>query len=337
MNVRLSVNLAADVVAALRSRMARERMSATESVRRAPMPHARSHIHKDMTQTLSTPPDSRSRGISAPAGPDHTRVSIARYRNDCQRGKDAYVLDREFTIRVAEIAPGWPKLVQASTAWARRVVSYLVSRGIDQILDISTGLPNPCDEHLHTVARTSGQPPARVIYTDPDPVCAAYGRALLENPADGVHFVQADPSTATVLLGPDRAGQFIDLTRPVGVIMTDVVHHIPDDADPAAIIGHYAAAIAPGSYMAIAHYCQPCDHDARDVARCLESAHRHALGSGYFRSPQQIRSYFRGLELIEPGLVPPAQWRPNGPSAVPDPREADLILAGVAHKSLVGR
>ncbi len=35
-----------------------------------------------------------------------------------------------------------------------------------------------------------------------------------------------------------------------------------------------------------------------------------AFGQGTWRATQQIAEYFDGTKLVEPGIVPRAQWRP---------------------------
>ncbi|MET8179316.1 SAM-dependent methyltransferase [Streptomyces sp. NPDC005336] len=38
------------------------------------------------------------------------------------------------------------------------------------------------------------------------------------------------------------------------------------------------------------------------------------LGTGRFRTMEEIEGYFRGLELVAPGVVPLPMWRPTPPS-----------------------
>jgi hypothetical protein len=37
------------------------------------------------------------------------------------------------------------------------------------------------------------------------------------------------------------------------------------------------------------------------------------MGSGHFRSRADIESFFGDCELVEPGLVSPSDWWPDGP------------------------
>jgi hypothetical protein len=48
------------------------------------------------------------------------------------------------------------------------------------------------------------------------------------------------------------------------------------------------------------------------------------------RGPGQIRAFFDSLEVLEPGIVPVSQWRPD-PSPSGPPRREDTF-GGVAMK-----
>jgi S-adenosyl methyltransferase len=48
----------------------------------------------------------------------------------------------------------------------------------------------------------------------------------------------------------------------------------------------------------------------------------------YLRGPEQFERYFEGLELVEPGVVPMVQWRPD-----PDTEQAPIYsYCGVGRK-----
>jgi hypothetical protein len=53
----------------------------------------------------------------------------------------------------------------------------------------------------------------------------------------------------------------------------------------------------------------------------------------HLRRPDQLASFFDGLDLIEPGVVPCPEWKPDTPDArrAPDPG-APPVYCGVARK-----
>ncbi|WP_268815936.1 SAM-dependent methyltransferase [Amycolatopsis alkalitolerans] len=50
------------------------------------------------------------------------------------------------------------------------------------------------------------------------------------------------------------------------------------------------------------------------------------------RDPDEVAAFFTGLKLVEPGLVPLPDWRPEDPDYVPDEEDAPrrVSLCGVA-------
>ena len=88
-------------------------------------------------------------------------------------------------------------------------------------------------------------------------------------------------------------------------------------------------ALPAGSYVFIHHLIDSGDPAIADV----QAAFQAALGRGQFRTQAQVRDMFNGLELVEPGLVPVPEWRPDRstPSACDFP-VLRLALAGVARK-----
>jgi hypothetical protein len=67
------------------------------------------------------------------------------------------------------------------------------------------------------------------------------------------------------------------------------------------------------------------------VAREVERVLHDQLGTGYWRSADTVRGWFGDWTMIEPGLVPLPQWRPDPGSDAPSPLTHGLI-GGVARK-----
>ncbi|MFI0832832.1 SAM-dependent methyltransferase [Streptomyces sp. NPDC021140] len=64
--------------------------------------------------------------------------------------------------------------------------------------------------------------------------------------------------------------------------------------------------------------------------RAVEVYNGQSANTYHLRSPQEIAAFFTGLDLVEPGVVSTASWRPD-----PDREEptADVSVCGVAVKS----
>jgi SAM-dependent methyltransferase len=239
-------------------------------------------------------------------------------------GKDNFAADREAAEQVIAVRPTIRTDVRANRAFLGRAVRYLAAEaGIRQFLDIGTGLPSA--DNTHEVAQ-SVAPEARVVYADNDPIVLAHARALLTSAPEGVTaYADADlRDTGRVLA---EARQTLDLDQPVAVMLIAILHHIPDADDPRAIVARLVDAVAPGSYLVLSHPAS--DIDAEAVAEVARRYNAQVPAGQQRRSHAEVTGFFSGLDLLEPGVVQTAQWRPAGPggSGAPVP-----MWAGVGRK-----
>ena len=218
---------------------------------------------------------------------------------------------------------------RANRAFLARVVRFLAGeRGIRQFLDIGTGLPSA--DNTHQVAQRAA-PDARVVYADNDPLVLVHARALLTSTPQGAcDYIHADLRDPAGIL--TQAARTLDLTQPVAVLLLAVVHFLPDADDPAAIVATLAAALAPGSCLALSHLT--ADLAPQQVTAAAGAYNALAPAPVTPRSHAQVTALFGGLPLLPPGVVPVTEWRP-GPGQVPGP-PADLH-AGVARIPQRGR
>src|SRR5262249_22489640 len=126
---------------------------------------------------------------------------------------------------------------------------------------------------------------------------------------------------------PVLATNLIDFTRPVALLMVAVLHFIPDDTGPHEAVAQFVSALAPGSFLVLSHGAERSTTPT-EVDRLYETS----ANPGVRRTPDEIRSFFGGLEFVEPGLVWTPEWRPDYPDEeIKDP-ESSLVMAGVARK-----
>jgi hypothetical protein len=237
---------------------------------------------------------------------------VARVYDFMLGGKDNFAIDRQVGQMALQITPDGPEAAIANRAFLARVVRLMAGAGVRQFLDLGSGLPT--QGNVHQIA-TAVDPAARVVYVDNDPMVLAHARALLEQ-ADTTTVIQADVRRPDEVLHHPDVREFLDLSQPVGLLMLAILHHIGDDEDPAGVARQYIDAVAPGSYVAISHFHDPGEAhvDASRKARQVEKIFNETLGTGRWRSHDEIVGYLGGLELLEPGLVPLAEWRPDGQS-----------------------
>jgi SAM-dependent methyltransferase len=249
-------------------------------------------------------------GEPVPPGIDVSKPNIARVYDAFLDGKDNFAADRAVVELTLQIAPDAAVGAKANRAFLRRVVRYLAGpAGIAQFLDIGSGLPS--QGNVHEIA-CEVNPDTRVVYIDNDPVVLTHARALL-GAAPSVRVVTADVRRPAGILDSTQIRECIDFSRPVGLLLFAILHHIRDEEDPADIVAQFRDAAAPGSYLAISSFRMPGPEHPKDQAktRAVQELFNARLGTGLWREQEEILQWFGDWDLLEPGLVPLPEWRPD--------------------------
>jgi hypothetical protein len=242
----------------------------------------------------------------------------ANFEADRRAGQDALTVNPD----------GWLH-AQANRAFLRRVVRYLAAAGIDQFVDLGSGVPTV--DHVHQVAQHVN-PAARVVYVDSDPVASTYGASLLtRDHAPGAAMLRADLRDAHRILHHPDTQRLIDLTRPVAVLMVAVLHFLADDHHVSELVSAYRAATAPGSYLALSHITGDDDPHIRD----LQQLYQHTTMPFRTRTPDQLTTLFTGYEQIPPGGVAVSDWRPD-PGPDPNRPHRDAFVGGLGQRPRPG-
>lgn len=165
---------------------------------------------------------------------DTSRPSIARVYDVMLDGKDNYAADRALAAQLLEINPDAAVIARDNRAWLVRAVRFLCAeRGITQFLDCGSGLPTA--ENTHQVLQRLDDA-ARVLYVDNDPIVLAHGAALLTSSNSAI--IDGDVRFPDALLDRPEVREFFDWTRPVGLLLVGVLHHVPGDGVLAVVGGH---------------------------------------------------------------------------------------------------
>ena len=266
-----------------------------------------------------------------PRGVDITKPSIARVYDFMVGGKDNFAIDRLAAERALAIIPDAPEAGRACRAFLNRVVRYLAAEvGIRQFLDIGSGLPT--DTNVHQVAHEV-DPAARVVYVDNDPMVLVHGRALLAD-NDSTTVIEADIRAPEEILDHKIVRQYLDFTEPVGLLLLSILHHLHDAEEPAKIAATLRDALPSGSHLAIIHFWDPADEHPHISAKVhdAERVFNETLGTGRWRHRAEIESYFGDFEMVEPGLVPLAEWRADPDAMAEQQVSYYTMLGGVARK-----
>ena len=259
-----------------------------------------------------------------PPDVDVTKPSASRIYDYLLGGSHNFAADREVARAAMAAMPDVTVQAQANRAFLHRAVRYLVEVGVRQFLDLGSGIPTL--GNVHDVAGRLA-PDAGVVYVDIDPVAVAHARHLLAgNPRAAV--VHADLRHPPRVLADPALRGVLDLSRPVAVLAVAVLHAISDADHPARIVAQYRDALAPGSYLAIAHGV-----DSRpDEAQELVALSQRTTTPLTLRTRAQIQALFDGFDLVEPGLVWAPLWHPETPQEVPDQPQLSGNLVGVGCK-----
>ena len=240
-----------------------------------------------------------------PSEIDTTRPSPSRMYDYALGGKDNFAVDRHAVHRVSAVLPDYRGLALANRGFLVRAVRTMAESGIDQFLDLGTGIPTA--PNVHEVAREI-VPDARVVYVDNDPIVAAHNRAL-RAVVDGVATVQRDIRQPDTVLSDRTVREHVDLSRPVGVLFVAVLHFVGRGVAP-EIVGRFRSDMASGSAVAISTACS----DGMDpiTLRQVEAVYEGASSKIVFRSASQVQQLFEGFDLTEPGITDVTQWRSEG-------------------------
>jgi len=229
----------------------------------------------------------------------------ARVWNYWLGGKDNFAADRAVGDQVRAVFPEIIDAAQQTRAFLRRAVTYLAAEaGVRQFLDIGTGLPTA--DNTHEVAQRIA-PDARIVYVDNDPLVLVHARALLTSTPQGVtQYVDADLHDTEAVVREARST--LDFDQPIALTMLGVMGHVADPAEARSVVHSLVGALPSGSYLVMS--------DGTATSERVIESHRQYNESGavpyHLREVADFTSFFDGLELVEPGVVPLADWRPDG-------------------------
>ncbi|MFL6140513.1 MAG: SAM-dependent methyltransferase [Labedaea sp.] len=228
-------------------------------------------------------------------------------------GSFNYSIDRARAEQVCGVLPCMTMLARSNRGFVRRTVRFMIDEGIEQFLDIGSGIPT--NENTHEVA-LAGNPAARVVYVDNEPIAVTHGQRILADTV-GARIVQADLREPQTILNHPEVTDLIDFRKPVGVLMGGVLVFVPDYEDPAGLVAAYRDGCAPGSYIAISHLTHDeADPVTRGQVDTMVGIYRGGGEHLYVRERVELTRWFDGLELVPPGVTLMDDWRPDPNRAV---------------------
>ncbi|HEX5598360.1 MAG TPA: SAM-dependent methyltransferase [Micromonosporaceae bacterium] len=262
----------------------------------------------------------------APPGIDTSVAHSSRIYDWWLGGKDNFAVDRAMGEAIAQAIPSIHTMARENRQFMHRVTRYLAKEaGIDQFLDVGTGIPTR--PNLHETAQEIN-PETRVVYVDNDPIVLAHARALMVSDERGrTAYIHADLKKPETILTDQSLVETLDLNRPVGLTLVAILMLLHDAEDPWGKVRALMDALPSGSYLAISHPGQDFNPEAVNSVAAAANQGGMTLVP---RVREDVARFFGDWEMVEPGLVPVMAWRPDGePPADPN---AAYYWAGVARK-----
>jgi hypothetical protein len=201
--------------------------------------------------------------------------------------------------------------------------------------------------NTHEVAQAV-DPACRIVYVEGDPMMADRMRATLASAPDGlVACVEGDVADVSGIVSaaglsaarqldadrsgaPDRiadpadgwrpdVGAILDPDQPIAVLLPSTLAHVPSAADAAKVVAELMDSAPSGSYLAIHHPASDLDPALGSALKRWNAAAAVPIA---LRSSAEVAALVTGLDLVDPGLVPVDDWRPDEsdpPAAAPAP------------------
>jgi len=255
---------------------------------------------------------------------DTSKAHPARVYDALLGCKNNYPVDRAAAAAALAANPRGYLDVRHNRDFLRRAVTTLASEdGINQFLDIGSGLPS--GQNVHQIAQRI-IPDARVVYVDNDPVVLAHASDLLTRGAEGrTAYIDADLRNPARII--EQAAKSLDFGRPIGLCLVAVTHLVEGE-EAYDVVRELVDALPSGSRVVLSHLTLDVNEA---VMRALQKTYTERGFTAFvLRSKAEVERFFTdsGLELLDPGVVPVHRWRPDGATPVaprPEPRSLDTL------------
>jgi S-adenosyl methyltransferase len=256
-----------------------------------------------------------------PCGVDKIVPNAARVYDYCLGGSHNFAADRDMANKVQQAMPAVRDAARINRSFLRRAVLFMIESGIRQFLDIGSGIPTV--GNVHEIAQRAN-PECRIVYVDRESVAVAHSNLMLEG-NDRAAAIRANLRDVEDILDHPKTKRLLDLDQPIGLLMVALLHFVPDSWNPVGILARYQDRLAPGSYLTLSHLMT--DGNPTGLTETVQH-YNNTPEPLYPRSHEEVLGLFAGFELVDPGLVGCAFWRPSGPGDVSDSAEMNTFSHG---------
>jgi len=257
-------------------------------------------------------------------GIDASVAHPARRYNYWLGGKDNFAADRASGDELQKLFPKVRLGALANRALLRRATRFLAAEaGIRQFLDIGTGLPTA--DNTHEVAQAVA-PESKIVYVDNDPLVMTHARALLTSTPEGrTAYLEADLNEPGRILADPMLSETLDMSQPVGLMLIAVLHFVHGHGAAKPIVRELLDALPSGSYLVATHATS--DFGTPQQQELYQRLIDEGKSDVWTRGRDEFAELFDGLELVEPGVVPASEWRPEPGTTIPERSDINVWTA----------
>ncbi|MFR9731366.1 SAM-dependent methyltransferase [Saccharopolyspora sp. MS10] len=237
--------------------------------------------------------------------PDTSGPSAARMYDYYLGGSANFAVDRAAADEQLRVLPSVATTARANRAFLSRAVRFCLDQGVNQFLDLGSGVPTV--GNVHEIAHRL-DPAARIAYVDREPIAVAHSRRLLGDERR-VTVTQADLTDPRAVLDAPGVAGLLDFARPVAVLAISVLHFVRDDQVPGRVLATYRDACVPGSILALSH--TTIENLAPDTVDLGLAIYQRTSTPVFPRPITEASALLDGYEILDPGAVPVTRWRPD--------------------------
>lgn len=244
----------------------------------------------------------------------------ARVYDSLAGGARSFGADRDMAADLLAVEPDADFWVHQNRAFIGRAMRWALDRGVRQVVDIGSGLPDTVGSPHHLIE--GYEPAVRIVYVDNDPV--AVTSALFVAHARAAEFgdvaaFEGDLRRPAEILTHATLTDFLDLSQPVVVLLGAVLHFVADADGPSEIIATIRDETAVGSVLAVSHATAPEGMTPEQVRLVRDYSERTAPLT--LRTREQVTELLAVFgEIVEPGVCKVADWHSNEPPSTEQER-----------------
>ncbi|KAF2737741.1 DUF574-domain-containing protein [Polyplosphaeria fusca] len=213
--------------------------------------------------------------------------------------------DRVAAVDVQNALPDIKPIAIENRSFLRRAVRWLAKNGVNQFVDIGSGLPTAMNTHE---AVLKVKPNARILYVDIEETVVREGNEIIRKAGwhEQVSMIRASALEPETIFNNPEARRIIDFDQPVAILLIALIHFF-ETAQYEPVLSFWQSKIVKGSAFVMTH----CSGDFRtpEAVRATIDVYARTPTPIIFRSREECLKIMGGWELVDPGLSQPELWR----------------------------